>query len=309
MGRASIELSGATLRYAEVAPYDAERRLLRLGSCAFEFDVLNALGCAEASKERTTLAEAVGKVFAGGTVQELHVVVPPDRCHTFFVPMPSGLEAPARRKRLEQETDVLLGRRSEEERLHLTADRVRTEAPARGGADVDWVHVVAVPKHLRTRFEAVVEDLPFSAGPWRVTMQGAARAAACKSADSADSETPAEAPYILAVGRYPARTEFALCRGRQWHYSHHTPARTPADSAYFARALLDRLDVDPAAVGRVLVYGPHADVAAGVLSPLRHAIGTPIERLDPMAFVTFNPDNMAAAFDADVYLPCMGVLL
>ncbi len=296
MGRvqASIDLCGTTLRYAAVEVYDTHRRLLRLGSCDFDFDVLEVLSRPTAPDSQSIFTEALGDIFEGAPSEQLHVVLHPDSCPAFLVPLPGGLAAPDRQARLEQDAALLTRTTT----AHLATSFVRAEAVGTT-EHVEWVHVLLVPERIRRRFHQLTAALPFSDFQWNVSMQGAARAIRRLA--------PEEPAYTLVLGRYADHTEYVLCRGRQWQYSHYVTAPTPADSAYFARALTERMGVAPEAVERILVYGPEGQVDA--LTPFHRVLGAAPESLDPMPLVDFDSNNMAADFDPGVYLPCIGALL
>lgn len=294
--RASIDVWGKKLRYAEVEQYNGRYRLLRLGSCEFDFDVVDELARPEPSEQLHTVAEALEDVFAGASPEELYVVMHPPRCRTFFSPVPSGSPRKARREQLGQEAALLAGEGSTGA-LHLSTDVVYAEDTEAAGR-LEWTHVLALPEHSAAHFERALQPILPSTYRWAVSMQAAARALGRTASEEA-------APYTLALGWYPTHVEYVLCRAGQWRYSHYTTASSPSDGAYFALALLRRLEVPVSAVGRVLMYGTRG--TAEELAPFQRLVGRRPEWLNPLELVDFEPGNLASDFDAGPYLPCIGI--
>lgn len=303
--RASIDVGERKLRYAEVEQYNGRYRLLRLGSCEFEFDVVDELSRPEPSDRLDTVAEALEDVFAGASPDELYVVLHPPRCRTFFSPVPSGATKKARREQLGREAALLAGEGGSGA-LHLSTDTVYAEEYAEDTSETDrveWTHVLALPERSATHFERVLQPILPSTYRWAVSMQGAAQAV--ERAERISAEEPV--PYALALGWYPTHVEYVLCQEGQWRYSHYTTASSPADGAYFALALLRRLDVPVDSVGRVLMYGTGS--TSEELAPFQRLLGHRPEWLNPLELIDFEPDNLASNFDAGPYLPCIGITL
>lgn len=116
------------------------------------------------------------------------------------------------------------------------------------------------------------------------------------------------APFTLVVGHYPGHLELALCRDERFHYALHAPRATPADSAYFAAALLERLGTTPSAVGRILAYGFDTD-DPDAFAALDHLTGILPQPLDFRPAVGLEPDRLATGFEAGTYVPCIGAAL
>ncbi len=298
--RAGIDLFGTALRYAEVEQYNGRYRLLRLGSCDFDFDVgRDALRTGEAH-HLDTLADALRDVFEGTVATEMHVALHPPECHAFFVPFDAEAPEPVRLKRMRQEASLLL---DTTETLRLTTDVLRTETLP-DGQRVEWYHVLALGEPVHARFDRIFEALPFSEYRLQLSVQGVANAI---NFVERRTEEQAEAPFTLGVGWYGTHAEFTLCRKGQWHFGHYAEAGSPADCAYFAVAFLDRFRLRPADVGRVFLYGGQADPADFAL--LQNVFKTKPEPFNPMQVVDLDPNSLAANFDAESYVPCIGVAL
>ena len=342
--RAGIDLYGTTLRYAEVERYATKRpartggaeghassgstpgehRLLRLGSCDFDFDVTRALwGDGPGTEKQVhTLAEALADVYEGTSAQELRVVVHPPQAHSFFAPVPAQMAEADRLARFRREAQLLAraGARPAtgaqeaqepgeaplpgEDPLHVAASGLYTE-----GDDAErreWFHVLAVGGGAHERFRRVMEEGPLPDFRWAISMEGAAQAAAVLE-HRREARTAPEAPFTLAVGCYHEHLELSLCCHGRFHFALHAPRAQAADSAYFAAALLERLGTEPSLVGRVFVYG--YDQAPGAFAPLERLTGTAPQPLDFRPIVGLKPDRLTADFEAGVYVPCIGAAL
>jgi len=240
--RAGIDLCGTTLRYAEVERYEAasssawaaeggggfpragsrgrdasgRHRLLRLGSCDFDFDVTRVLWEARAEQQHVdTLGRALADVYENASAETLRVVVHPPQACSFFAPMPAQASTAAeRRAHFEREARLLMhnggptddgnghdgsgnGGASDEE-LHVSVEDLPpdgSDASSRVRAPVS--HVLAVSGGAHARFEHVMDALPLPDFRWMVSMKGAARAAVLleqqrrERARSSSSEQPA----------------------------------------------------------------------------------------------------------------------
>lgn len=332
--RAGIDLYGTALRYAEVERYGTKHRLLRLGSCDFDFDVTRALwnsgasengsGANGTSEQVETLAEALADVYERTSAQKLRVVVHPPQAHSFFAPVPAQTAEADRLARFRREARLLAHAGTDpgesapdDDALHVTADGLYAENDGDGRRE--WFHVLAVDGGANARFRRVMEHLPLPGFQWKVSMEGAAHAATVlehRRRERSDAEqgsapggraTP-DAPFTLAVGHYPGHLELALCRHGRFHFALHAPRAEPADSAYFAAALLERFEVAPSSVGCVFAYGFGTD-APDDFAVLERLTGAAPEPLDFRPIVDLEPGRLADDFEAGTYVPCIGAAL
>lgn len=317
--RVGIDIHGAALRYAEVEQHERQYRLLRLGSCDFDFDVARVLLRAEETAPLDVLAEALSDVLEGTTATHMNAVLHPPHACSFFTPLDAAASRDERRRQILEEATLLMQGRaadaraeeaSEEEGLHLTTHTL-SGAPAaasaaslgEAAAPVTWVHVLALRRRAPERLERALSALPQLSRRWMLST----RAVAQVVSHAARREAAAEDDYALAVGWYASHIEYVLCRGRHWHFSHYTKAGPPVDGAYFAAAMLERLGLAPAAVRRVFVYGEEKPLEA--FAPLGRVFGPAPQRLDPMPLVDLDPGSLAGAFNASAYAPCIGAML
>lgn len=340
--RAGIDLYGTALRYAEVEQYGERHRLLRLGSCDFDFDVAEALLETGTPEELQTITEALQDVFGGSAARELRVVVHPPRIHSFFAPAPAEENDADREERFRREATLLAQGESAQQvapasgpppsifekaepgaaaspaeetlfgdGLHLATDRLYAETRVAGegeAEEVEWFHVLALPDAAQERFEDVLQALPQPSFRWTVGMQGAAQAAlAWLHRQEGPPTEDVDASHTLVVGSYETHLELALCRDGRWHFALHAPTGAAPDSAYYAAALLDQFGLKPGAVEQIFLYGQATDPAA--FSVLGRLFGSAPERLNFMPVVDLEAGSLASDFEMGVYVPCVGAAL
>ena len=297
--RAGISIDGSTLRYAEVEHYGVHSRLLRLGSCAFDFEVMDQVLQSGGGTHLKTVGEALRDVFSGSVASELHVALPPTACCSFFAPLPRGLSEAEQQRRLRREAALLMERTSAGP-FHLRTD-VLYEETLHDGSAVAWFHVLALPQAIHARFDGLLRGLPPKRYRFGLSGQGAAAVAARAEAPRADR------PLTLAVGWYPTHTEYVLMHEGTWRFSFHTSAGSPADAAYFAVALLQRMERKPDEVERVYIYG--VDVEETRFEAFRRVFALAPQRLSPIDAVEIDAGHLSAQFNAEAYAPCVGVAL
>jgi hypothetical protein len=296
----SIDLSWASLRYAEVEHQAGDVRPLRLGSCDFDFNVTRELLHAEAPTHLDVVAEALRDVFAGSKAEQLRIVVHPPEAYSFVTAIPSEWSPPERSERFQQEAALLADTQSEAG-LHVTASVVHA---ADTHLDVEPVHVLAVPRDRHARLETVVRRLPHGEGQWMLSTHAAARV----MMRTAPPPLPSETSIGLVVGIYPDYTEYGLLRNGRWYFSHYTEAEEPADATYFATALLDQLGVPRSAVTRIGLYGIGANVNS--FAPFETVFGVMPELIDPFGVLGLDSTALQGTdFGAGAYVPCIGAAL
>lgn len=297
--RAGIDIYGRALRYAEIEQYGSRHRLLRLGSCDFDFDLVEQVLAGEDDSNLEAAAKALEEIFAGSVAGSLHVTLHPPLCYSFFTPLPAASDSSERKIRLQQEAALLAGT---DHPLHITADSVRSQQLKDGGR-VDWVHVLAVDDRLHRRVRTLIENLPHARRRIMVSMQGAASTLA-KIANRGQS---GDASYSLAVGFFADHVEFTLAREHQWYFSHYTASIPHRDASYFAASLLDRFGLAVGDVGRFYVYGNDADPTH--FSDLSDAAGIEVARLDPFTYLDLDSGTLSPDVNPEAYVGCVGVAL
>ncbi len=297
---ASIDLSWATLRYAEVEHHADGVRPLRLGSCDFDFDVTRELLRTEAPTRLDVVADALSDVFAGAASNQLRVVVHPPDAYSFVTVVPKEAPTEERAERFQQEASLLAGTEPGKG-LYLTASSVHAETHL----DVEPVHVLAVPDDRHARFETVTAGMPHADVQWVLSTQSAAQVTtrSMPAVEEAD-----ETAITLVVGAYPEYTEYGLLRNGRWYFSHYADAEDPADVTYFATALLDQLDIARSAVARIGLYGIGAN--ADAFTPFESVFGVAPKLINPFGVLGLDHAAIQGAdFGIGAYVPCIGAAL
>lgn len=300
----SIALNGSTMQYAEVERLHSSYRLMKLGSCEFDFPVLNAIAGTGTSDHVETLKEALLDVFKDSTGSLLKVVFHPNDCYSFFTPLRLDMNEGQRKKRLQEEA-TLLTSIDRTIPLHLTADSVYNESVDEG-PDLEWFHVLGVPNDIYKAFDAIVDLLPFKRHRYNLSTQSIARLL-----EVIHTHHPAEnemaSPFGLAVGLFQHHIEYTLSKNGKWYHSHYVEADPSSDNAYFALALLKRLRIPHTSVGSIHAYGTH--MRPGMLSLLQDVLGCESQDLNPLRVLDVDTSRLDDSFNAIPYATCIGVTL
>lgn len=298
--RAGIDIVGRSLRYAEIEKYGPRYRLLRLGSCDFEFDVADGVLANPSDESITIVSNALADVFSGSVAERLHVAIHPPNCYSFLSPLPSGSSKARRKVRLQQEAALLAGT---ERSLHITADAVRTES-IDDGSTVDWVQVLAVEDNVHERIYRVVNPLPQPSKRLIVSMHAAA-STLIHVAPPEHAIDPSG--FSLAIGSFPHCVEYVLCRDGALHFNTFTAPAPPVDVAYFAAHVADRFGLHPRDVDAVYLYGTDADPEH--VSDLESVFDSHVGLLNPLTVLDVDQGGIGADFGAEGYAGCIGAAL
>lgn len=302
--RAGVDLYESTLRYAEVERNGSEYKLLKLGSCEFDFNMAQSLIEGADPSHLQTLNDALNDVFSESIATDLHVVFHPGNCFSFFTPLYVDLTEDERKWRLQEEA-TLLTSSTPPLPLHLTADVVRTETLENGRA-VEWFHVLGVDERVHSQLNQILNNLPHSHFRFNLSTRGTANAIETM-AQQENLVAPPESPYSLAIGYYKTHIEYVVCHEFSWYYSHYTDTSTPTDSVYFALSLLRRLNIDRSGVGQLYIYGE--DIDSEVFSVLQEIFKKTPEVLNPMEIVSLDRKGPGMHFTAEAYAPCIGIAM
>ncbi|MEM1041589.1 MAG: hypothetical protein AAGI91_03075 [Bacteroidota bacterium] len=302
--RAGIELLGRVMRYAEVDLGGASgegRRLRRLGACDFDFGVAETLLALTGPSHLDTVTTAVREIFDGSEAETLQVVVHPWNSTSFFSPLPEGMPPAERFEQLRQEAAMLSDASiARPVRVKTTPVRIETQAE---GRRVHWHHVLRFSESIHARLAHIAASVSDAEPAVKHEVADTTGAAAAVLAQIHREE---DESFVLAVGVYGSRTEFALCRGATWHFGHYAEADLQTDGTYFAAAMLDRLDVRPADVGHLYLYGePGATSAAASLEALLGLEAAPLNPLLALGQAPGGADPLALA----AFVPVLGALL
>lgn len=303
--QAGIELDGTVLRYAEVEHYATNYRLLRLGSCDFDFDVAEQLLRAEDPEHLETIAMALGDVFRGSLAQHFNIVLHPPSCQSFSAPVLSGSPADKLEAHLLHEAELLTATDTQHA-LHITTTRLYTQ-PLSAERELDWFHVLVLPEERAARFKEITGPLAYADYHLALSTQAAAAVVRRIEHKTLPPRQRTDQPYTLAIGQYTSHLEYTLCYNGEWRHSHHTRAGTALDAAFFATTLLNHLHLSTSAIGRIFIYGTPDPLEA--FAPYSDLFGVVPEVLNPIAAVDLDPASLDESFAATAYVPCIGTAL
>ncbi|GEM_PF-2350745 len=299
---AAVHIQGSTIRYAEIEREGTALILRRLDQTTAEVDLARAVWGEEETPDALDRAEdLVQEMMGDADVSLMGWVVDPLDVYSFFMPLPEGLGASERERRIAYQAALTTDTRSPEA-LHTTSHAVRTVEVE--GETTEWVHVLAVPQPVADRMASLSVPVPASN---RVRMTSPKAAAQAMRRHAGGQEETADADdisYRLAMGQYPSHTEYALTHNGQWHHAHAAEeARAAENRVYYAVGFLNRIEVSPDQVDEVFVYGP--DAAPDPEGPIAEVFGMPPVRLDPFVGLRVT-DESPAQGPAGGYVPCIG---
>lgn len=293
VSRAVVGPVGRSIHYAEAdRPEGVGPRLQRLGTCDFDVDIESAVFGDGDPADLDTVATALREVFGEGTSRTLVVVAPPTRTTSFFTPLPAELAPAAAGEHLRQEAS-LLADVAPTQPVRVRAVPIRIEA-VEGGAR-RWFHVVHVPEPVHARLGLLAQAL----GATGYDLIDSTRAGAL----AVLARVGAGPGLYAAVGAHPAHTEVAVVRDGAFLFGHVTVDATPADTAYFAFAALQRVGVGFADLDGLYAYG--SGLGGGRLDELAAFAGHAPAPLDVLDRFGRRPEGVPAETLA-AFAPVLG---
>ncbi|MDX1739767.1 MAG: hypothetical protein R3178_00675 [Rhodothermales bacterium] len=299
--RSGIYFHGPRMRYSEVDQGRSGPKLLRLGSCDFDFDAEHAL-LAGPERQLDTIREAVGDVFSGSQSVDVSVVLSATSVISFFSPVSDSASEDEKRQQLEADTVLIGGHGSA---LSVVAEPVST-VRRNGDEIVTWYHVAAVPVGMRRRVSGVLS--PFSDARHRFTtsLQAGARVAGRLESLAAESSELA-ASSAAAVGMFDSHTEISILRSGKWLFGSTLPSSLQSDVAYAILNLVDRSGVGRDDFCRIHTYGDvkrESDAAT-----IGAATAAEVKRMNPLNLFRGGPVKEQHGFDPSDYALCVGAAL
>jgi len=300
--RAGIDIYGRVMRYAEVEQYGARYRLLRLGSCDFEFAIGDELFGSRDPEHLATIIEAIRDVFQGSVARELCLAIHPPRGISYFSMAPPDATELVKRAQFEREAKLLTDPTSGD--LSLTSELAHAETLPDGDV-VEWHQILALPAIVYSSLRTIVRDLSISAAYPMSSMHGIANA--LNRLHLKEALCPDDRPLVLAVGYYPTHFEYTVVRHGEWTFCHYTNPGDEADSVYFTLALLRQLGLHPNKVGRIFIYGIVSDIED--FAAMETIFDIVPEKLDAIPIVDLDASSLSSGFDFESYAPCIGISL
>ncbi|HCR49854.1 MAG TPA: hypothetical protein DIW24_09500 [Bacteroidetes bacterium] len=300
-----IELSGDTLRYAEVQRQAQSWQLVRLGSCGFDFNVAEALLGHESHPEALeTLRLALNNVFGEGYSAEVRLALHPNQGYSFYVPVSSGLDEAARARVFLQEARTIVG--TETPKLHFWPQPLYVEE-FENGETVTWYHISVVFKDVYNRFAACLQD--FNRVRYQfVSLETSVAKVISERMANETEQGRQRLPFILALGCYESHTEFLLCRLSNLHFSTFAEGIKPEESTRHSLQMMERLHFLPTMVGSIFIYGNPVDITA--FASLTYAFGVTPKLLNPMTLMGDLSDRLLDTNTSlSPFVPCLGAAL
>lgn len=294
LARASVDLQGREMRYAELEQFENRYRLLRLGSCDFDFDITRELVHEPESSKLTSVRDALRDVLSGSVAGTIRFVLHPPAIHNFFSALPVDLPKSSRHIRAQQEAALLYGVGPS-----LSVDHEVTFESSGNGAPAAWQSVSVTFADVRRKLGRLAAALP-GAEFEVISRHVAGGRALRRHLQLRDEEGDG---MVLAVGCYPDQFDVAFGAENEWRYSSASPGKTEPDAAYFSAETLRRLGYEQEDVTQILTYGiaDHRDVPSFArLYDVRPMV------FDPLMLVNLDPTTIDDEFEAGAYLPCVG---
>lgn len=298
-----IELSGETLRYAAVERIGDTWRLIRLGSCGFDFDVEDAvLNHPFEPKAAEAIRNALGDMLEGVRNAELRLALHPNQGHSFFVPVPSSLSDIERARLFLQEARTIVGQDTPP--LHFVPQPLFIEELPKSDS-VIWYQINVVPKEVYTRFTRYIETVSVNTYKFVSLEQSVAKVIGELSRRQ-PLQTSAQAPFIFALGNYDNHSEYILCRPSNLHFSTFTETVRPEQCAKHAVSMMERLNFMPKLVGQIYLYGNAVDAMA--FASMTFAFGVAPQVLNPAPLLHVAEASLAQQ-PLSSFVPCIGAAL
>ncbi len=294
VARASVDLLGRELRYAEIEQFENRYRLLRLGSCDFDFDITREIVQEPDSTRLVSVRDALRDVLAGSVANVIRFVLHPPAIRTFFSAVPVDLPASSLHIRAQQEAALLYGVGPS-----LTVDHEIAVESSGDGSPAAWQSVSVTLADVRRKLGRMAAALPGS--DLEVISGQVAGGHALRRYQRLREDDPSDT--ILAVGCYPDHFNIAYGHAGEWLYSSTSPGMTESDAAYFSAVTLGRLGRQPGEVSRILVYGAEGHRQ---LPSFERLYGTQPMVFDPLTLVNLDPTTIDDDFEGGAYLSCIG---
>ncbi len=289
--RAGVFFEQSQMRYAEVERASHGPRLLRLGSCDFDFDAETAI--LHGQQDRlTTIRDALSDVYSGTDSEDFCVVLPSSAGVAFFAPVPAGMDVAARSKLLANEAAIVAGSDAYE---LVSAERADGGDSGDGAADL-WHYVAAIPQQLKDRLSELLSGFPAVRQHYLSASQAAVRIAL--------SRTRATPRRLALVGCHAGHADIAITNDLTLVTGKTVITEAATDTCYYLAAMLVEEGLDSDRLDAVLLYGTSA--TDELVRMVRSRIHAGADRLNPLEVVVNDPSSVKASFDATRYVLCIG---
>ena len=299
--RASVHIVGSKLRYAEVEHYGGQRRLLRLGSCEFDYDAARQLFGSGINPDLEPIAEAVDDVFSRLASEELQVVLHPGNVLCFNSVSGTAASQDELTSQVKGEAQYLMN--APQHGVDVSARPLATTSES---SDEQWYSVVAFPSQVKQRLKKAFSRLNGVAWSLQPGPQCAAEVFQ-QLREQKNSGNDELRGFDLVVGWHEDCVNFSVLRGGDVALSQSMSFMDPADTAYFGLQLFEALDLDQEDCTGVWLYGDVEQVADFEL--LAVLSGELPKLLNPIELVEIEDSSLLSDFNASGYVPAMGAVL
>jgi hypothetical protein len=293
--KAGVFFHDTVVRYTEISESaDGLVELKRLGSCRFDFSVIEALTSGDRELIET-LREALTEVFGDSTPVEVCAAIDPNVCITFQTSIQADASDEQMRTQVLAEMAVLA---DPDTPLHVSSDE-NGSVLSPDGVEISHLQVLAFPDKIRENLDRVLANIPgdkhyFSA------VQGAGRLLQ-QFVGSDDSSSG----FDVAFGQYKDHFEYAVCRSGRLEHVQHIPCENTLDGIYHGARLLRLLGSGTAELNRIFLYGE--ELSESVVERYDSLLGR-TELLDPLRVVKA-AGSPKSSFDNQSFVQCVGVAL
>jgi hypothetical protein len=292
--RASLDIFGRDLRYAEVEQLESRYRLLRLGSCDFDFDIVSELLRADADAANlTAVREALRDVLSGSVASTIRFVLHPPAVRSFMAALPGDLPQSSVNVRVRQEAALLFGVGP-----GLTVDHELLDRGASNGSEA-WYGVNVTLSDVRKKLTRLSAALPGA----DVEVVSARNAAGRAVERYFAAKREKEEGVLLAIGLFGAATEIVYGKEGRWIYSHSVTSGFPTDGVYQSAEMLRRLGHSADDVSKLLVFGEDDDADFTAYERFYRVRPQPF---DPLMLVNIDPSTVEGSFQGGAFLTAVG---
>ncbi len=284
------------MRYAEVEHEEHGSMLRRLGSCRFDFDIVDCLASGNLD-DVSTLGDAVAEIFSGTPAHLLSVALDPRLCYSFKTSVAGDANESTMTSQVLKE-------------LALVADNetplfVRTETAGmrtlKDGRTLSHISVLALPESIRDRLKGFADRLGVG-----LVVTSSVNASSAMIGFLEDALRSAATSFSVLVGDQGTHAEMAVCvRGRRLSSALVIP-ESSEDAIYALWAFLRREGLSPADMDTIYIYGENERDSAFHAVPRQ--CGATLRQLSPLDVVRLQAGS-GGERELSPYVPCVGAAI
>ncbi|NND72347.1 MAG: hypothetical protein HKN43_12305 [Rhodothermales bacterium] len=295
---AGIVVAQRSIQYTAVN-HSEGRKLDRLGSCDFDFDLLESLNSGISHDEQQSLTDAVNDVLGDSGASRLNIGIHPAIGHTFFTLSPESHAEEDRAKQFQDEGQLLF---DDHDAFHAASASLHHVINESLEVQHDLYMVTLVPSSIKSVLDSVTRSIANGNVSYLPCAQGVQHLV--RSVEASPDHSSA---FSLLVGQYRGHVVMSMMHRGTIVHGHTVSPATAQDYLYWAIVLATRLDVSPSAIRRIYFYGDETDPL--MLEDLRLSTGSELVRVDPFAYSDISVGHIRPDFDLSAYASCIGIVL